>query len=74
MIEDARKYSEYSNYYSIFISLDDENGVQMVGVLNRLAPNNTVCPECSVDDFQHIEGCKMNWSIITDPRIKDYVI
>lgn len=28
-------------------------------ILERLAPNATVCPECSVEDFAHVEGCKL---------------
>ena len=32
----------------------------VVGVLNRNGCANwTVCPECRVDDFSHVEGCPL---------------
>ena len=32
----------------------------VAGVLNRNGRANwTVCPECSVDDFTHVEGCSL---------------
>lgn len=31
---------------------------ELMDVLNRCgAANMTVCPECRVDDFTHVEGC-----------------
>ena len=39
--------------------LDD--GLNLLGTIlnNNGAPNLTVCPECHVDDFTHVEGCKL---------------
>jgi hypothetical protein len=35
-------------------------GVELHRILNfRGNPNWTVCPECRVDDFAHVEGCAM---------------
>lgn len=31
-------------------------------ILNRYAPNITVCPHCHVDDFTHVEGCDFSMS------------
>ena len=37
------------------------NDDELTGVLNRNGCANwTVCPECRVDDFSHIEGCSMH--------------
>lgn len=27
---------------------------------NEFSPNRTVCPECAVDDFTHVEGCSIS--------------
>lgn len=35
-------------------------GVELHRILNvRGDPNWTVCPDCHVDDFAHVEGCSM---------------
>jgi len=26
--------------------------------VNKIDPNMSVCPECGVDDFTHVEGCR----------------
>jgi hypothetical protein len=42
-------------------------------ILERHAPNVTVCPACNVDDFTHQEGCKLAerveevWAWLEDP-------
>jgi hypothetical protein len=38
-------------------------------MVNDVCPNLTVCPECHVDDFVHVEGCKLDKEITK--RLKD---
>lgn len=45
--------------YNILQKLNDKNNI-LCGILNRNGMANvTVCPICRVDDFIHIEGCKL---------------
>ncbi len=45
--------------YKILQKLNDKNN-SLCGILNRNGmPNATVCPICHVDDFVHVEGCKL---------------
>lgn len=41
--------------------MDALEGIDLLmTILNRSgAPSLTVCPECHVDDFIHVEGCKL---------------
>jgi hypothetical protein len=37
---------------------------EVVQVLNSNGcPNMTVCPECFVDDFCHVEGCSIAYAV-----------
>lgn len=46
-----------SDYMTLYCMND--NNPKLLDILNRNAPNLTVCPECQVDDFAHIEGCNL---------------
>lgn len=47
---------------------------EIIGEVNKLCPNYSVCPECYCDDFTHIEGCELarrcNLETIPTPRQK----
>lgn len=36
--------------------------------VNKMCPNMTVCPECRVDDFTHVESCSIGKML--EPNIK----
>jgi len=47
---------DYLTLFKINCECDDA----LMSVLNRTgAANLTVCPECHVDDFTHVEGCTL---------------
>ncbi len=37
----------------------DEFGDEVNKILNDTCPNLTVCPDCRIDDFCHVEGCEI---------------
>ena len=45
--------------YMILANLDGIGKGAVCRVLNRYAPNLTVCPECRVDDFTHVATCSI---------------
>ena len=44
---------------AIFNRLNDEFGDGVYNIVQELCPNLTVCHECGLDDFCHIEGCSL---------------
>lgn len=56
-------------YYELFL-LDLLNDGEIATYLNNNGfANKTVCPECHVDDFTHVEGCSQNkWLYIVNPN------
>lgn len=46
--------------YFVLEEMDMDSGGEVVKYLNTICPNLTVCPECRVDDFVHIQGCSMD--------------
>lgn len=38
-------------------ALLDEFGEEVYPIVQNLCPNMTVCYECRIDDFVHLEGC-----------------
>jgi len=48
-----------ADYITMALSNQDDEAV--ASVLNRNGQANwTVCPECRVDDFTHVQGCTIN--------------
>lgn len=48
-----------SEDYRFLERIDLDNDGRLAMLLNALgAASLTVCPECRVDDFTHVEGCK----------------
>ena len=45
--------------YMILANLDSISKGSLMRVLNRNAPNLTICPECHVDDFTHLDTCSI---------------
>jgi len=39
--------------------LFDEFGDEVNNIVNGICPNLTVCPDCHIDDFCHVEGCEL---------------
>lgn len=51
------------------LSLAAEEFPQLAGVLSESGhANATVCPYCRVDDFVHVEGCRLEHSHEDDAR------
>ena len=56
----------------IFEKLNEELGNDVYKIVNGACPNLTVCFDCRIDDFCHVEGCEIikkldseqRWSII----------
>jgi len=40
--------------------LDEKFGDEFYNLVNKYCPNLTVCNECRVDDFVHVEGCSIS--------------
>ena len=46
-----------ATYDTLFVEDFVSNG-KIAKQLNAMGhPNKTVCPECGVDDFMHVDGC-----------------
>lgn len=50
--------SRKEEYMKLYIEDYIDNG-RTLKRLNDYNPNATVCPECCVDDFVHVEGCSI---------------
>ena len=48
--------STKDTYMKLYIQDYVDNG-RTLKQLNRTNPNATVCPECCIDDFVHVEDC-----------------
>lgn len=47
--------------YLILDAADTESDGEVARILNENGCANwTVCPECNVDDFTHVEGCSLS--------------
>jgi len=42
----------------IFNDLHNELGNKVYEIVQRACPNLTVCYDCRIDDFCHVEGCE----------------
>ncbi len=61
-----------NNYIALYLANNYEP--QLCRILNEHGGcNMTVCPECHVDDFCHIEGCPIGIAIDKLERIADDV-
>ena len=45
--------------YMIIATLERKNP-NIIKIVNAYCPNLSVCPECQIDDFVHMEGCKID--------------
>lgn len=43
----------------IFNKLYDKFGDDLYKIIQDACPNLTVCYDCKIDDFCHVEGCKL---------------
>ena len=43
----------------IFNELQNKLGNEVYKIVQNNCPNMTVCKDCRIDDFCHIEGCKL---------------
>ena len=49
--------------YQILDAADNESDGEVARILNENGcANLTVCPECFVDDFTHVEGCSLAYN------------
>lgn len=46
--------------YLILEELDIERGGEVTQYLNSITPRLTICPNCGVDDFTHMQDCEMD--------------
>ena len=46
--------------YIILATLERKYENEIHETVNDYCPNLTVCPECRVDDFVHVEGCSID--------------
>lgn len=46
--------------YLVLEEMDIDTAGEVGKYLNTISPNLTVCPSCHVDDFVHVEGCKLS--------------
>ena len=44
---------------AILNKADDEFGDDFYNIVESMCPNMTVCYDCRIDDFCHIEGCDL---------------
>ncbi|OLE52661.1 MAG: hypothetical protein AUG51_16960 [Acidobacteria bacterium 13_1_20CM_3_53_8] len=62
MIEPLR--DSRARLYKLLEKLDDTTLGGLAPLLNELGfCSLTVCPNCRVDDFVHVEGCEYNFEI-----------
>lgn len=56
------KLTPQSSLYKLlehFVLNDKKYGGVLYRHINSYKANLTVCPECRVDDFTHVEGCRL---------------
>lgn len=56
----------------IFNELYDKLGNEVYKIVQEHCPNLTVCYECRVDDFCHIEGCEIIHQQTDHERTRDW--
>ena len=44
----------------IFNKLYKKFGNEVYKIVQENCPNFTICYDCNIDDFCHVEGCKLN--------------
>ena len=69
----AKQDETYKILYAIYNSLENHSSI-VSGVTNAIQPNLTVCPQCRIDDFQHVEGCEFALEVLMDIRLREYII
>jgi len=50
--------NSFTRELTLFLNLSyDKFGDDFLELINKTCPNLSVCVECRVDDFVHVEGC-----------------
>ena len=55
--------ANFKQIYRMLAFADQEYGRDFLALVNDNCCNATVCPECHVDDFCHVEGCSIGVQI-----------
>ena len=70
---DCLKGHESKIAYIIIDKIRRKVGDDVIKITNKICPNLTICPECRIDDFIHVEGCELD-KLVDKIKINDYNI